>query len=95
MESQTKVNIDDLAFRFNAYHVSIEYNPHRMMHQTIKEYFEGSEDHFIDYDECVKNDKVYVVRVYPDTCVGFYEICSRFHDDAVNKMIEVLQNERN
>jgi hypothetical protein len=94
MESQTKVNIDDLIVMFDPYEVSMDYNPHKGMHQTIAEYFEGSEDHFIDYDECIKTDKVYVVRVYPDTAVGFYEICSRWHDDAINRMIEVLRKDR-
>jgi hypothetical protein len=91
MEVNEKITLDDLVFRFDPYNASIDFNPHKNMHQSIEEYFEDDRLKFIDYEECVKKGKVYVVRVYPHTAVGFYEVCASDCQAALQKMINALE----
>lgn len=95
MEVYEKVTLEDIVFRFNPYSAFLEYNPHRNLYQTIEEYFDSDRSvaKFIDYEECVKKNSVYVLRVYPHTAVGFYEISGSDYEAVMYRMIEVLHND--
>ena len=81
----------DELMKFTPYEASIDFNPHKGIHETIEDYYDR--DSFIDYDECIKQERVFCIRVYPRTSVGFYEVCASEYQTALKKMCDTLEND--
>lgn len=75
---------------------SIEYNPHKMLYQSVSEYIENQElieDDFPNKDMqlCIENNTIWSLHCYPRTPIGFYDIYG--HDlqvllDVITSKIE-------
>lgn len=61
---------------------TISHNPHNAYYQTVREYLDDvcplvDEDDFEspeDMQECIDNDELWTLQIYPDTPIGFWSI---------------------
>jgi hypothetical protein len=70
---------------------SITFNEHETMYEKIKDLSPDIKDSCVDYDECVKNNSLYEVHLYPTTPVGFYNVYASRLELALDKMNELLE----
>lgn len=78
--------------------MSIDLDQHKVFYQTVEDYF--SEGHNRDkpdeevFSTMVKLNTIVEIHVFPDTPVGSYLVCHYNLEDAVERMIEVIEYER-
>ena len=75
----------------------IEYNDHKSSYETVKEYIEEREitdEEIIDKEECIKNDTIYSLQIYPITPIGFYLIHSSSLEKAIDEMDKYFSKEK-
>jgi len=79
----------------NCLSFSIERNRHAGFYATVDD--EHDEDSFASQDDrrlCMSQDKVWNVRVYPDTPIGFYCVAGSDLDQCLSRVIEAVIEER-
>lgn len=79
--------------------VWVEYNEHKNNYETIEKFFERLDwdnelDNVLDKEECIKQDTVYRLQVYPSTPIGFCLIFASTLEKAVNEMDRYFSEEK-
>jgi len=74
--------------------LTITHNEYKNYYETIEEYINESIDEFyreqkIDIlDECIKQNSLWEMQVYPDTPIGFYIVYSPTFDGLFKQLEE-------
>lgn len=64
------MSIEDFIKKHKPLNLCIEYNDHKTSYETVEEYIEErdiKDEEIIDKEECIKNDTIYSLQIYPKT----------------------------
>ena len=64
------MSIEDFLKKHKPLNLYIEYNDHKTSYETVEEYIEErdiKDEEIIDKEECIKNDTIYSLQIYPST----------------------------
>lgn len=64
------MSIEDFIKKHKPLNLYIEYNDHKTSYKTVEEYIEErdiKDEEIIDKEECIKNDTIYSLQIYPKT----------------------------
>ncbi len=69
---------------------SIEYNSHKLIYQSAKDYLEENydDDEIIEKDKIILNNVLYEIIVYTKTPIGFVHVAGYELDEVLDKIIE-------
>lgn len=92
------MTIEEFVIKHNPCNLYVEYNAHKTNYETVKEFFSNniyidSED-ILDKEDCIKNDTIWNLHVYPATPIGFYSVYASTLEKAINAIDEVLSNNK-
>ena len=83
------MNIEEFIKKHKPLNLYIEYNDHKSSYETVEEYIlerDIKDEEIIDKEECIKNDTIYSLRIYPKTPIGFYIIYASSLEKAIEEM---------
>ena len=90
------MSIEDFIKKHKPLNLYIEYNDHKTSYETVEEYIEErdiKDEEIIDKEECIKNDTIYSLQIYPKHRYGFYLIYSSSLEKAINEMDKYFSQE--
>ncbi len=90
------MQIEEFIKKHKPLNVYIEYNEHKSNYQSIEDFFnyDCNEENIVDKEECVKQDTVYRLQVYPNTPIGCYIIFASTLERAIDEMDEFFSKEK-
>ena len=83
------MNIEEFIKKHKPLNLYIEYNDHKSSYETVEEYIlerDIKDEEIIDKEECIKNDTIYSLQIYPITPIGFYIIYASSLEKAIEEM---------
>lgn len=82
------MQIEEFIKKHKPLNVYIEYNENESNYQSIENFlnYDCDEERILDKEECIKQNSVYRLQVYPNTPIGCYIIFASTLEKAVNEM---------